>query len=373
MNYTYNAQNRLYDADTHRFTQKDPANDGWNWYAYCGNNPLVLIDPSGRTAVRVVVNGKTIINAAMDGGSVYASELELKTALGLSNYSVDTKVLNRVTMAKVRDMVKEKDRISGRQSSPKLEDYLSWWYDNLDGRTMHVTVHEAQLEAPVTLVRDDDRINIRGNVVFTGDYTEIHKGANMSYRELVKAGITQIWRGTRTINGKSVWVNTELYDRTGYQSGYKYFTIDIPIHQPLNADPAFVSGSEGPTNWTITSNQIMTIYQERVTGTLKYDQYPESDIRGRAAHEFGHILGVSDAYPHGNRPDASTNPGGLNIVSPEDLMCYNYNLSGWDVAMALQAFTMNGQQFWGSFVEVDEDGNIHYYDRSEIIGKWNCP
>ena len=30
-----------------RFTQQDPACDGFNWYVYCSNNPVNLIDPFG--------------------------------------------------------------------------------------------------------------------------------------------------------------------------------------------------------------------------------------------------------------------------------------------------------------------------------------
>ena len=43
----YFAQNRFYDPADHRFTQEDPIKDGENWYAYCGNNPCIIIDVSG--------------------------------------------------------------------------------------------------------------------------------------------------------------------------------------------------------------------------------------------------------------------------------------------------------------------------------------
>jgi len=43
----YFAQNRFYDAETHRFTQEDPIKDGTNWYVYCGNEPLMRVDPWG--------------------------------------------------------------------------------------------------------------------------------------------------------------------------------------------------------------------------------------------------------------------------------------------------------------------------------------
>ena len=31
---------RYYDPEIRRFITEDPSKDGWNWYAYCGNNPV---------------------------------------------------------------------------------------------------------------------------------------------------------------------------------------------------------------------------------------------------------------------------------------------------------------------------------------------
>lgn len=39
---------RYYDPRTGRFLTEDPSRQGVNWYAYCGNNPANLTDPSGR-------------------------------------------------------------------------------------------------------------------------------------------------------------------------------------------------------------------------------------------------------------------------------------------------------------------------------------
>ena len=38
---------RYYDSEIKRFTTEDPAKDGLNWYAYCGNNPVMRVDPTG--------------------------------------------------------------------------------------------------------------------------------------------------------------------------------------------------------------------------------------------------------------------------------------------------------------------------------------
>ena len=38
---------RYYDPELRRFITEDPAKDGLNWYAYCGNNPVMYVDPWG--------------------------------------------------------------------------------------------------------------------------------------------------------------------------------------------------------------------------------------------------------------------------------------------------------------------------------------
>ena len=40
-------RNRYYNPEIGRFITEDPAKDGTNWYVYCGNNPIALVDPLG--------------------------------------------------------------------------------------------------------------------------------------------------------------------------------------------------------------------------------------------------------------------------------------------------------------------------------------
>jgi len=40
-------RNRYYDPEIERFITEDPIQDGMNWYAYCGNNPVMFTDPNG--------------------------------------------------------------------------------------------------------------------------------------------------------------------------------------------------------------------------------------------------------------------------------------------------------------------------------------
>ena len=43
--YYYGA--RYYDPTIGRFISEDPVKEGWNWFAYCKNNPLKYVDPNG--------------------------------------------------------------------------------------------------------------------------------------------------------------------------------------------------------------------------------------------------------------------------------------------------------------------------------------
>ena len=46
---------RYYDPMVGRFTSVDPIKDGLNWYAYCENNPVAYIDPSGKEPISLII------------------------------------------------------------------------------------------------------------------------------------------------------------------------------------------------------------------------------------------------------------------------------------------------------------------------------
>ena len=45
---------RYYDSSIKRFISEDPVKDGVNWYAYCGNNPVMFVDPRGMDYEEVI-------------------------------------------------------------------------------------------------------------------------------------------------------------------------------------------------------------------------------------------------------------------------------------------------------------------------------
>ena len=54
-------RNRYYDPSLRRFISVDPAKDGLNWYAYCGNNPVNYWDPTG-LAIRIENNNSRVFD-----------------------------------------------------------------------------------------------------------------------------------------------------------------------------------------------------------------------------------------------------------------------------------------------------------------------
>ena len=95
---------RIYNPGTGRFATEDPARDGMNWYVYCGNNPVMFIDPTGKSpgdlfsnpdmAARdfgLYINNKSINdnkdNAADEKGREYGAYMYELEAYGKKFYS----------------------------------------------------------------------------------------------------------------------------------------------------------------------------------------------------------------------------------------------------------------------------------------------
>ena len=67
---------RWYDSFTGRFTTRDPAQDGRNWYDYAANDPLDVVDPGGlfHIVVTIGANGEGAGTLYADPGDVIGTD-----------------------------------------------------------------------------------------------------------------------------------------------------------------------------------------------------------------------------------------------------------------------------------------------------------
>ena len=69
---------RYYDPYLGRFISEDTAKDGYNWYVYCGNDPVNYVDPSGHfalTAMLIAMGISAVAGATIGAGFDIGSQL----------------------------------------------------------------------------------------------------------------------------------------------------------------------------------------------------------------------------------------------------------------------------------------------------------
>jgi len=84
---------RYYDSSTGRFISEDPAFDGYNWYAYCGGNPVNRWDPSGNSWIDNLIDnwkvGLGVLREKGTTGNIAASLCEgIVTGVGETGYAM---------------------------------------------------------------------------------------------------------------------------------------------------------------------------------------------------------------------------------------------------------------------------------------------
>jgi hypothetical protein len=162
-------------------------------------------------------------------------------------------------------------------------------------------------------------------------------------------------------------------------------------NNPYDTVPGYTSNDNGLA-WSIGGTCSVHIgqlqFDKLVTtsapgrGTITHPAYqhthgdPSDDSIGRiAAHEFGHVLGMGDAYVW--TTDTGYNVSPASFVPQGDLMQYMYSpvngnpnlspLSAWDIAMVMEAYRTNKFQYFMGYT--DSHGN---HQQSSIVGTYTC-
>lgn len=239
--------------------------------------------------------------------------------------------------------------------------------------------------APVKLEKTGNNVLITAFISFKGNYANKKLDTGSTYGEIAAASIETKWSGDFMIYGEKINVVTKVFSSSPgpdnflkpavCSSGQRFLIIKIiggtiaskimRSHEKLNI-PGILKNDESITGWSVTksSNPIVIYVTENFQGDNPFKLMSRSDFEGMAAHEFGHALGLGDAYNAGYRGgkfpwtlDGFFAPKTYEVrdksgkaftvsVPNNDMMVYNGKVSDNDMRMVLEAYSTGIQQLF---------------------------
>lgn len=200
----------------------------------------------------------------------------------------------------------------------------------------------------ITIKKND--VNILWNCYFTGDNANT-KAFGSTYRKLITRGIEKKWSGTFTVKGvKKVKVKTKVWDKTDgkghiYATGQKWSKISF-YNKGGRCNVTWPTKWLFWDNWTRYAPGDMEIYSLYSGG----GDCDADELQLRAAHEFGHIIGIEDGY--NNNKTKTINSIMCDMYGERNATRYGKSsgqlkATGKDIEKALDAYKSNKLQKWG--------------------------
>ena len=246
---TYYLRARYYSPGTGRFTQEDPLRNGLNLYVYCINCPLMYSDPSGLVEVPLRDYASTYPGAIVEWDD--KSKTATVTYNGVSLEVKSTSLNNRNGRIYVDDSI----------------------FVNAFGvGNERLVIYECGVN-----------VSIRANLYIYGDGAHLLIDKETTYEEAVLRAIEEYWNGSYSA------LNGEYRVSTYIGSSGDGIPVNI-IAAYGRASTKYKGGSTD--SWNSGNGAIVTLY----LGQREEKPYNLKRFKWTSAHEFGHILGVKDAY-----------------------------------------------------------------------------
>jgi len=289
---TYYLRNRYYDPTIARFTQEDPARAGLNWYTYCSNNPVNFIDPWGLVEV-----GLRAYAATYEGSTVSWDD---KTGYATVTYNGKTLTV-KGTSDNTRDgriYIDDSKFVNAFGIGGKLVVYQ-------DAVTGNVSIR-----ASFSYRGEDAYARIPGSESDAAKW-------GISYSTAFLRGIEEQWSGT-----------FGDYEVSTYA---RYHGDGIKVS--FNNELGISHMSSGLFGWSTSRPGTITMFAGDSRGNG--DLYSMSQFMWVSAHEFGHVLGVGDAYNSKNSTGVTSIYNGFGT-----------GVQAGDIAMVLKAWSTGKWQKW---------------------------
>jgi len=292
---TYYLRARYYDPVIGRFLAEDPSRAGLNWYIYCSNSPIAFIDPLGLVEV-----GLRAYAATYEGSSVVWDN---KTRTASVTWNGKTLKVDSTAQ-------------NTRDGHIYVDDSL---FINAFGTGGKLNVYQDAVTG---------NISIRASFYYHGKeaYERIPgsgtSGApwGISYQSAFLQGIEDYWSGT-----------FGQYEVSTY-ARYNGKGIRVLFNDELGVS----NMQAGRFGWSKSKPGKITMYNGYSNDSESNgDLYSISQFMWVSAHEFGHILGVSDAY------NTKNSTGVTSIYN-----VFGTKVQEGDIAMVLNAWSTGKWQKW---------------------------
>ena len=309
----YFAQTRFYDAANHRFTQEDSVKDGVNWYAYCENNPLTRTDPWGTVA---------------NGGGILPF-LKHDWYNNVNNRKITQQALNYLGYTSGAGLPLQVDGILGHCTNEAIFQFQTDFnkrHPNMTSLDTDGLIGKNTWRALEYAVGKNERATTEGEHTYGNDTIKVHqkgKTITVTYRPKVfvrmqfydeycymmidspasrsvydtnVAAITEgfkMWNGTyENVQGSTVEFNVNVYPTQVSAASYANLIVTTNINAVSQ-----VSSTWGNMILGSLGNSTPQMYLNFGGGYYSNSKYPYNK-KYTAAHEFGHVLGLFDAYSY---------------------------------------------------------------------------